>query len=256
MKRFKSEFVHSYATYSFGYCEYAVLDKNDRLGNVYAEGFLPYTGAPDIKKTLYMARSARIDLKKFSLNSENRRILKRFDGKLTRHVIPFAKFPKDEPHFRTFCLKYFAKRHGEHVMPAKRLDTILEAGFITHITTYTDKNDTVIGYVFLCNDDTMNQYWFSFYDLAYAYQSLGLWIMLDCARHAHKNNLSYFYVGTVYDEKALYKTNFEGLEFWNGEQWIDDIQLLRKLARNDHERVHDGLDRWKETHDTFVEKGA
>lgn len=254
MKKFKSEFAHSYATYSFGYCEYAVLDVGDSFGPTYSEGFLPYSGAPHIERTLYMARSARINTSSFSLNSENRRVLKRFDETLTRTIVPIADFDTNNETFRDFCLNYFSKRHGENVMPKERFETILQAGFITHIVVYTDSSANIVGYVFLCNDTTMSHFWFSFYDLSYAYQSLGLWLMLDCARYAQEQGLSHFYIGTVYGEKALYKTNFEGLEFWNGEQWIPDTKLLRTIARNDHERIHDGLDRWKETHDTFVSK--
>ncbi len=259
MKRFKSEFAHSYATYSFGYCEYAVLERGEGLHEAYDEGFLPFSGSPDIKHTLYMARSARIDLKKFVPNSENRRILRRFDGpaqrgpssaqrsgKLQRNIFPFARFDIKDPLFRTFCLEYFAKRHGERVMPAERFDTILHAGFITHIVEYTDADGVIVGYVFLCDDDIMSHFWFSFYDLAYAYQSLGLWLMLDCARMAQENKKRFFYVGTVYGEKALYKTNIDSLEFWDGEMWKDDVRLLRTLGKSDDRRIHDGISLWKE----------
>lgn len=245
MKRFKSEFAHSYATYSFGYCEYAVLERGEGLHEAYDEGFLPFSGSPDIKHTLYMARSARIDLKKFTPSSENRRIFKRFDGKLQRNVFSFTKFDTKDPLFQSFCLEYFAKRHGERVMPLERFDTILNAGFITHIVEYTDADGVIVGYVFLCNDDTMSHFWFSFYDLAYAYQSLGLWLMIDCARMAKEDKKRHFYVGTVYGEKALYKTNIDSLEFWDGETWKDDVRALRALGKSDEKRIHDGISLWK-----------
>jgi hypothetical protein len=189
MKRFRSEFVHSYATYSFGYCEYALREKSDALSELYAQGFLPYTGSPDVADTLYMARSARLRLRDFLPSSENRRILKRFDGTLVRTVTPLADFDANAT-FKTFCLDYFAKRHGT-AMPKERFETVLASGFITSIATYT-KDGTTMAYVLLAEDTACSHYWFSFYDLAYVRQSLGLWLMLDCARAAHAEKKTHF----------------------------------------------------------------
>jgi arginyl-tRNA--protein-N-Asp/Glu arginylyltransferase len=251
MKRFRSEFAYSYTTYSFGYCEYATVESGDVLSEVYAQGFLPYSGTPGIQHTCYMARSARIPLSDLSFSSENRRIANRFDGQFAKEVIPFSDFPTDDDSFRKFCLDYFSKRHGESVLPSARLETILHSGFITHIARYTDKENRVVAYVFLVEDESMSHFWFSFYDLSLAFRSLGMWLMLDCAREAKEKGKRHFYVGTVYGEKALYKTNFDALEFWDGNEWIRDIQKLRALSRKDATHTYEQPDRWKEEHSVF-----
>jgi len=197
-----------------------------------------------------MARSARIDLKKFSPNSENRRVLKQFDGTFSRTVVQLSDFDYKNEEFLAFCLNYFEKRHGPQIMPKERLLTILEAGFITDIVTYHD-NGNVIGYAFEANDERMGHYWFSFYDLDYVYKSLGLWIMLDCIREAQKENKDHYYVGTVYGEKGLYKTNIDSLEYWDGSEWILNSKKLRARAREDSKRTFDALDEWKEDHKLF-----
>ncbi len=251
MKIFKSEFAHSYKTYSFGYCEYAEVEDADSFADVYAEGFLPYSGTKGVKRTCYLARSARVRLADFSFSSENRRIAKQFDGQFTKRSIPIEEFDTNDKTFLAFCADYFLKRHGEGVMPEERLRTILDAGFITHIDVYETNDTRIVGYALMVNDVTMSHFWFSFYDLEYAYKSLGMWLMLDAARTAKQEGKEYFYVGTVYGEKALYKTNFEALEFFDGNVWNRDIKLLRSLGRLDAEHVHDGMDRWKETHEHF-----
>lgn len=243
MKRFKSEFVHSYATYSFGYSEYAEREREDTLAEIYAEGFLPYTGIRDIKDMLYMARSARVRLADFAPTSENRRILKRFDGTLERTITPLSDFELSDD-FLEFCLAYFASRHGA-VMPRERLETILNAGFITDIATYT-KDSARCAYVFIAQDRSCSHFWFSFYDLHYIRRSLGLWLLLDRARAAQQEGKSHFYLGTVYGEKGLYKTNFPALEYWNGNAWSDDIRTLRALCRADTEHTIAHQDRWKD----------
>lgn len=246
MKRFKSEFAHSYKTYSFGYSEYAELEYDTEVTEAYAMGFLPYSGTPDIKQTLYMARSARLDLNRFSLNSENRRITKRFDEKLTKTIAALEDFDYYDETFLSFCLDYFAKRHGPDVMPRQRLLTILESGFPLQIITYRNGDENVVGYAFEVSSDAMGHYWYSFYDLSYAYKSLGMWIMLDCIRAAQESGKAHYYLGTVYGEKALYKTNFDALQWWDGNTWNTDTKLLRARSRDDEHHLVDGVDQWKE----------
>lgn len=248
MKRFRSELAHSYATYSFGYCEYAERESNDALSALYDGGFLPYTGAAKIANTLYMARSARVRLKEFEPTSENRRVLKKFDGYLVRTVTPLSAFERDET-FLNFCLDYFGKRHGD-TMPRERLQTILDAGFITDVVTYT-KDGAIMAYVLLAQDDSCSHFWFSFYDLTYIRQSLGLWLLLDCARAAQREKKTHYYIGTVYGEKGLYKTNFPALEFWDGATWNDDLQRLRTLCKSDAKREINAQDLWKDSLQDF-----
>lgn len=251
MHTFKSEFAHSYKTYSFGYCDYAKKEIKDSLFQIYEKGYLPYSGIKNIKDTLYMARSARINLHEFILNSENRRIVKRFDHKFKYETIPLKQFDHKDKKFLEFCLNYFKKRHGKDIMPIDRLMTILDAGFITDIITYKNDRNEIVAYVFEASDKNMTHFWFSFFDLTYAYQSLGMWLMIDSTKKAKDNKKKYFYVGTVYGEKALYKTNFDFLEYWNGNKWIKDKKKLRARSRSDETRTCDMMDEWKEKQENF-----
>ena len=242
MKRFSSELVHSYETYSFGYANYAKREAGDALSAIYTAGFLPYSGSPECKDVFYMARSARISLPKFSENSENRRIGKRFDGMFRKERIPFSSFMQTDAFF-SFCREYFAKRHGG-VMPQERLRAILDSGLITDILLYT-KDGVPAAYVLEVGDATIGHFWFSFYTLSLIHQSLGMWLMLDAARDAKVSGRTHYYLGTVYGEKALYKTNFDSFEYWNGEAWSPDVQTLKTRSRSDIERAIRGSDEWK-----------
>lgn len=243
MKIFSSELGHNYDTYTFGYAQYAVVRNSDSLEEVYERGFLPYSGAADAKGVFYMARSARVPLPKWEMTSENRRIAKRFDSQFTKTRTPAGEFRFDE-RFYSFCLAYFARRHGARAMPRPRLAVIVESGLISHVITYRAGNK-LVGYVLEVSRGGMAHYWFSFYDLSLIKQSLGLWLMLDCVREAAEQGLTHYYLGTVYGKKALYKTNFKPLEWWDGAQWSGDIALLRSRARSDDERVIALIDEWK-----------
>ncbi|MBI2674668.1 MAG: hypothetical protein HYX22_02955 [Candidatus Yanofskybacteria bacterium] len=271
MRKFHSEFGHNYKAYSFGYAGYCVREKKDKISDIYAAGYLPYSGSPGVKDIFYMARSARFPLSSFVLSSENRRVAKKFDpvveisavsgktkpkphygasDKLVRESIPFKNFDIRDKSFIDFCSDYFLKRHGPLVMPEERLKTILNYGLITDIISYS-MNDKPVAYVFEVSDKNMTHFWYSFYDISLIYQSLGMWLMLDSARHAQKAGKKNFYVGTVYGEKALYKTAFENIEFWNGGEWVADKKHLKKLGRSDNKRVVNIVDEWKSNRDLF-----
>ncbi|HEY4502641.1 MAG TPA: GNAT family N-acetyltransferase [Candidatus Paceibacterota bacterium] len=245
MKIITSEFAHSYRHFSFGYADFLLHEKGDSLHKIYERGFLPDSSVPEHSNLFYRARSARVKLHGWTPNSENRRVLQKFEGKLQKKNIPFGLFNHDDKAFRSFCLTYFKNRHGEMSMPEQKFDTIMKSNLIKNIIVYYENNN-IVAYVFEVNDSTMGHYWYSFYDLSYAFQSLGMWIMIDGVREAKKEKKKYYYLGTVYGDKALYKTNFNNLEYWTGSAWSDDIKALKKRSRGDNERTFDLPAEWKE----------
>lgn len=244
MKKFSSEFGHNYKSYSFGYANYCLKEKSDKISDLYNSGYLPYSGSPGVRDIFYMARSARVSLKLFSLTSENKRVAKKFDEKFSYKSFLVKDFDIKNKEFISFCTEYFARRHGPSIMPKERILMILQSGLITHITAYY-KNKQPMAYVFEVSDDVMIHFWFSFYDLAYIHQSLGMWLMLKSARMAKERGKEYFYIGTVYGEKALYKTAFKNIEHWSGDAWISDIKKLKTLSRTDNDRAIHLIDAWK-----------
>ena len=228
MKITRQEFGHEYGegVYRFGYCQYALLEAGDNLEKVYAGGYLPYS--PDLSTCgmFYMARSARVPLKDFSLTSENRRIGKRFDDTLAAREMSAKEMPEE---IRLLFLDYFAKRHGPRVMSKERLEGILSWPVPLCLVIY-ERDSVPLAAVLEVRDETMRHFWFSAYDLSLVEQSLGMWLMLDGARRAKVAGLTHYYLGTVYGEKALYKANLEPLEWWEGTSWSRDTKKLKALA--------------------------
>lgn len=202
--------------------------EGEPLRTLYAKGYLPYSGAKDSRDIFYSGRSARIILPHFEMTSENRRIAKRFDGPFTKERIPVAQFAPDEV-FWDLALTYFAKKHGPNAMPRARIEALFNSGLITTVVVYMH-GLAPVAYVLEIEDGDIAYYWYSYYDIAYARQSLGVWLMLDCIRTAKAAGKQYYYLGTVYGEKALYKTNFSPLEWWNGKHWSNDIRMLKELS--------------------------
>lgn len=258
MKFFSSELGHEYAkTYTFGYCNYAVLEEGDRereLEEIYGRGYLPYSGSPEARGLFYMARSGRIQLRGWELNSECRRIARKFDGAFERETVPFAKFQPDAE-FKRFWLDYFARAHGAHVMPKERFDAILGFGIISHVGAYRDRSRKIGGYTLEVQTPRMTHDWFHAWAPELDKSSFGMYVLLDIGRAASRRGAEYYYCGTVYGNSmgANYKTNLPDLEFWSGGEWVRDPKhaKLKKRLKADPSRRIALLDEWKQNNHLF-----
>jgi len=252
MKFFSSELAHEYAnSYTFGYCNYAVLEQGDEISELYARGYLPYTGSKDTKGYFYMARSGRIHLSSFELDSECRRVAKKFEG-FSRETLPIKDFPITDE-WKQFWLDYFARAHGNAVMPKERLDLVFDFGIVTHIGIYKDEKGVARGYSMEIWSDSSTHDWFHAWDKEMDKTSFGMYILLDIARVAKERGAEYYYCGTVYGNSngASYKTNLPGLEYWSGEKWMRDEDTLKKRLKSDKDRHTNLIDEWKEKKTRF-----
>lgn len=208
-----------------------IAREGDPLESLYDAGYLPYSSSKGVQNVFYSARSARVVLHEFAMTSENRRIARKFDGAFAKRRMPAHGFAAGDE-FYAFTLSYFARRHGANVMPRERLKLLLSSGLITTVVEYR-KGASIVGYVLEVESGKMRHYWYSAYDLSLAKQSLGLWLMLDCIRDAKDSGYSRYYLGTVYGQKALYKTNFEPLEWRDGGIWSRDLRQLKEKGREE-----------------------
>lgn len=247
MRFFASELGHEYAkTYTFGYCNYGVLEPGDKISDMYAKGYLPYSGSPESKNVFYMCRSGRIHLPSFELDSECRRVAKKFDDELVREEVSLSDFHVDES-FKQFFLDYFARTHGRAVMPRERLELILNFGIVSHVGIYRTK-DAIHGYTLEVHAENIMHDWFHAWTPEYDKSSLGMYMLLDIGRAAKKRGDEYYYCGTVYGNSsgASYKTNLPGLEYWDGAAWIRDEKRLKERLKEDASRNIALLDEWKQ----------
>lgn len=231
MKIEKNEYKQNYSAYEFGYQIWAIPEKNDLIDSIYEKGFLPYSGLHYSTPRYYECRSARVRLDDFNLTSENRRILKKFDN--TFSVQTFSgKEALQKNEFISCALSYFKQRHGDNIMTKERLHTICNYSKNVQIRVYSYQQKPV-AYVVEQVGKKSAHYWFSFYDLSFAFQSFGMWLMTDYVQFLKNEGFTYAYLGTVYGARALYKTNFSSIEFWNGINWDQDIKKLKTLARHE-----------------------
>ncbi|MCU0660408.1 MAG: GNAT family N-acetyltransferase [Candidatus Pacebacteria bacterium] len=242
---FLSEYVHSYDTYTFGYTLYAERLNGESLDMIWEQGFLTYTGKwrSECSNMFYMTRSTRVDLSRFTPSSENRRIRRKLEQmSLTVTEYIAANFAENDA-MMDFCLSNFK---AAHAMPKERLKRVLLWAPETKVIEYKDGEGNPRAYIIEIRGGYSSHHYYDFYDQSLGHLSFGAWLMLDRIEAAKARGETKYYLGTLYGEGALYKANYQPLEFWTGNKWSSDIVALKQLARNDAHKVDGALDLFKE----------
>lgn len=251
MKLLFCENLPEYDRYNYPYRVYARLDGDDdsddvngnnragiskkaikEINNAYEQGFLQSRIAPNI---YYLARSVRVDLQKFKPSSENRRILRK--NKMIQLQIRSLRNFKYGYNIGKFAKQYFKKRFGKVLIVPSKMRKLFTQEYFTDVAVYwitADSNQqksNIVGYC-LCNQtDRLLHYVYPFYDISLIDRNLGMGMMVKAVMWAKKTDKRYVYLGSCYDKSAFYKLQFEGVEFFDGIGWSNDIELLKKSVR-------------------------
>lgn len=231
MKLYFSEFKADYEKYHFPYQVYLMKERDDDLDEIYKLGFLP---SRQKKNLYYLARSIRINLAGFSFSSENRRVKRKtdwldisiFSTKERDYDFKIGKMARD----------FYKSKFGKGVMSAYKIKWLYTSGASSHIIEYRKKSkDQAIGYCLVNKTKKSLHYAYPFYDLEYVKKNMGIGMMLSAIELAQKDKIKYVYLGTCYTESSLYKTQFKGLEYFNGWCWDNNLAALKELVRGEIE---------------------
>lgn len=227
MKLLFSEATPDYQRYVFPYAIWAFPEAGETPADFFAAGFLPSTRELN---RFYLARQIRVRLAGFKASSENRRVLRKC-GHLKMTLLESGQWALTEER-RRFCQAYAETRFGGNALAGDRLDALFRAPVATHLLLFSDeKEGTEAGYVVLYLEPPgVAYFYYSFYDLRLFERNLGLYIMTSAVRFFAEQGFEYLYLGTCYSERALYKTQFSGCEFFNGMAWSTDLRELKFLV--------------------------
>lgn len=206
------------------------------IEHMYNEGFV-FTRIG--KGVMNQTRSLRIDLQKFELSSENRRILgKTEDLILSVSSIPYTDYDwKIHKMGKEFYAKKFSEKTPAPNRPAgsglvfsaqkiKELITDKEKSNFNKLFVY-NKDGKNIGYCITLETNNALHYCYPFYDLEPNYQNLGMGMMLKAIVWAKKNNKKHIYLGSFQRPTDVYKLQFAGLEWFDGNEWKNDLDKLK-----------------------------
>jgi arginyl-tRNA--protein-N-Asp/Glu arginylyltransferase len=224
MKLLFSEATPDYPNYQFPYAVLAVSEAAELAFQFYERGFLRLPGNP---ARYYLCRSVRVNLSKFRPSSENRRILRK-GADLVLEIVPRAEFHLEEVVVR-MCLRCALERFGHDVMSEARLREVIHSEQTSHVLQYR-RGEHILGLVTsLLEPPHLVHYHFAFHDVDGGVPSLGLYMMTSAVALFAERSIEYAYLGTCYSRRALYKTQFEGIEFFNGMRWSSDLSELKYL---------------------------
>ena len=228
MKLLFSESEPDYGRYLYPYVVWAVREAAESPADLFERGFLP--AAPGLDR-FYLGRSLRVDLTNYRPSSENRRILRKGKG-CTAELVPRSEFDYHEERRRSW--KQFAdQRFGEDIMSFDRLDRLMHAPVIDHLLVYREASggDEVGAALLYLEVPRMAYYYYAFYRLDRLPRNLGMFMMTTAVGLFAERGVRHLYLGTCYSERALYKAQFAGLEFFNGNRWSKDVEELKYLVR-------------------------
>jgi len=234
MKLLFSEAKADYAHYIFPYAIWAFPEAGETPGDLFNQGFLP--SSRELER-FYLCRQVRIDLRRFSASSENRRILRKGQG-IAGKLIARAEFDYT-PARREFYKTYADIKFGKDMMPYERLDSLFSGKITSHVLVFTDmETGAEVGAATLYVEaSALAYYYYAFYDLKYYNRNLGMFMMTWTVAQFAERGFQFVYLGTCYSENALYKTQFAGAQFFNGVRWSENLEELKYLIRRRQEET-------------------
>ncbi len=198
------------------------------IARMYADGFV-FTRIG--KGVIQQTRSARIDISKFSLTSENRRILKKTEGiELKGFQLPMADY---DYKIGKLAKDFYDTKFGKGTMSAQKIKEMMtdkEKSNFNCIFTYISGGKT-IGYAICYTSDLIHHYSFPFYDLAASPKDMGLGMMIRAIELVKGYGHKYFYLGSLQRPGDTYKLQFEGLEWFDGKKWQTDTAALKDILK-------------------------
>jgi arginyl-tRNA--protein-N-Asp/Glu arginylyltransferase len=238
MKLLFSEQKSDYEHYQFPYAIWAVPEVGETPADIFNAGFLPSSRQLD---RFYLCRHIRVDLAKFKVSSENRRILRKGAG-IEVILVPREKY-NYTPERRQFFKTYADIKFGKDVMSFERLDGLFASPIISHLLVFTEaKSGGEVGVATLyIENKELAYYYYAFYDLNYYARNLGMFMMTSAAVLFAGRGFKHLYLGTCYSNNALYKTQFAGAEFFNGVCWSSDMGELKFIIKHDKKEHHQHL---------------
>ena len=200
--------------------EETIIDSStETISKMYENGFV-FTRIG--KGVMHQTRSVRIDLNKFELSSENRRILRKGENISVEHCeIPYSKYSWE---IGKIAKDFYDKKAGGAFSVNKIKELITTPYNFNVLLTFSD-----IGFTICYKNNHMMHYCYPFYDLEKAQKDMGLIMMTKTIAEAKIQGLKYVYLGSLQRPSDVYKLQFSGIEWFDGKEWKSDVEEVKKV---------------------------
>lgn len=193
------------------------------------------------KGIMQQTRSCRIDLSRFELSSENRRILKKTaDVSLEAVPLPYSAYDFT---IGKLAKDFYTTKFGDGTMSAQKIkemmadpaksnfNTVLRCDVYVTTNGASTAQPKAIGYAICHANKTLLHYSYPFYDLATAPKDMGMGMMVRAIQYAQEAGKKYIYLGSLQRPSDTYKLQFAGLEWFDGKTWRTDTDELKQLLK-------------------------
>ena len=203
--------------------EQTITDFSDKnIAAMYNDGYV--FGRPG-RGYMNQTRSMRIDLNKFELSSENRRILRKTEA---------IKSEVCDVPYKNYSWK-IGKLAKDGTFSANKIKELLTTKHNFNKLLAYSFNDEIVGYTICFESDDILHYSYPFYDLKpntyNLIPNLGMSMMLNAILYAKQMNKQYIYLGSAQRPGDTYKIQFKGLEWFDGEKWSEDLEELKGILK-------------------------
>jgi len=232
--------------------EKKIADYSDKnINDLYNRGFIfTRTG----KGNTYKTRSVRVDLDKFELSSENKRILRKTEElDLEVKPVPYLDYSWK---IGKLGKGFYEEKFGKGTFSANKIKELLtdeEKSNFNKLFIYchserseestdpssqapqddNDANSKSIGYCVCYENNNILHYSYPFYNQNINNPNIGMGMMTRAVEWAKANGKKYIYLGSASSSKSLYKFQFKGIEWFDKEDgWTSDIQKLKACLTN------------------------
>ena len=185
------------------------------------------------KLTWINARNTRLLLNKFTFSKKQRKILRKKDIRVEVYdKLDDALFIIISDIYKKYIQykKYYEKDYEEESEIFEKEDYIDWKYFIYY---YKDKP---IAFTELKVFDSKHVLTGQFaWDYENPKLGMGTYATLYEIDWSIKNKCKKYYLSYGYEKSNIYKSRFDGFEFWNGKSWIDNKLIYKKLCEYDTE---------------------
>jgi arginyl-tRNA--protein-N-Asp/Glu arginylyltransferase len=227
----------------------------DNISDMYDRGYV-FTRIG--RGVMHQTRSVRIDLSKFELTSENRRILKKMSTITMNDIaLPLADY---DFKIGKLAKDFYETKFGPNIMSAVKIKEMLtdtaKSNFNILLayrlssdsiprpqgrTVFSDASEAAggkdllsprgceLGYSICYSNNEMLHYSYPFYDLNVSPKDMGLGMMIIALEYANKTGMKYAYLGSLQRPTDTYKLQFKGLEWFDGKAWSTDENMVREI---------------------------
>ncbi len=197
-------------------------DSNESISRMYDNGFV-FTRLG--KGVMHQTRSVRINLSKFDISSENRRILRKGENiSFTENVIPYNSYRWE---IGKIAKDFYEVKAGGAFTANKIKELMTTVHNFNTVLNFSD-----LGYVICYKNNEILHYCYPFYDLEKSPKDMGLIMMTKMIAEAKTQGLKYVYLGSLQRSSDVYKLQFSGVEWFDGKIWKNDITEVKNILSN------------------------